>query len=77
MVIALEAAGKAPEEEWFSTRVFVTHIRGSWRGAFAAEKPGGVLLFKSLGGRRSGQVQGENRAAGGAEAGFELPIVEW
>ena len=26
VVIALEAAGKAPEEEWFSTRVFVTHI---------------------------------------------------
>ena len=26
VVIALEAAGKVPEEEWFPTRVFVTHI---------------------------------------------------
>jgi len=32
VVIALEAAGKAPEEEWFSTRVFVTHIGPETRG---------------------------------------------
>ncbi|NUN47381.1 MAG: histidine--tRNA ligase [Candidatus Brocadiae bacterium] len=33
VVIALEAAGKAPEEEWFPTRVYVTHIGPETRDA--------------------------------------------